>query len=544
MTFVGSKPPSRKHAFCTLEHLFNELGLESSPSKDCSPSTRMVFLGLTNDTVKMSIEVPPDKLHNTFDLVHHWLTIPQCTKSDLQSLIGKLFYICACISRGRIFMMRLLNELCQLPTKRARFVPSSDKLPDLHWWYKVLSVYNGVSLLRSLPWPVSDHYFCTDACAAGIGGFFHDHFHSSFLACIDPTSLSIASLEVLAVIVIIKLCSDKLRGLRILAHTDNLNTELAITTGHPCVPFIQSCLRDLWFYSSLCDFELPTFHIPGYANVIAAALSRWDTHPLYRTTFFEAASLHYDTLTEFICPSELFRFECLLQSFLNLVAGLLLDDLQLCVTRIQALALSDSTKCNYHSVWNTYLKFCQFYSITSFPATSSTIASFFTLLSFSVKSHRTVNNYLSALRHVHVFCHFDSSAFDDIHVKLTQTGLEKSMVHLPHRKAPLTPAILLQFYCHLNICNSAYLASPLIKSCPGVVSLLPAPVPSSQLPAPKHLRLETLLSSFQFLVSQDLPSTPELPCTFCSTQFLPQLATLSSLTLLLHIRMTASQQHP
>ena len=80
------------------------------------------------------------------------------------------------------------------------------------------------------------------------------------------------------------------------------------------------------------------------------------------------------------------------------------------------------------------------------------------LLSFSVKAHHTVNNYLSALRRLHVFCHFDTSAFNDIHVKLTQKGFEKSMVHLPHRKAPLTPAILLQFYCHLNICDSAHLA--------------------------------------------------------------------------------------
>ena len=86
------------------------------------------------------------------------------------------------------------------------------------------------------------------------------------------------------------------------------------------------------------------------------------------------------------------------------------------------------------------------------------MASFIALLSFSVKSHHTVNNYLTALRRLHVFCHFDTSAFDDIHVKLTQKGLEKSMVHLPHRKAPLTPAILLQFYCHLNMCDSAHFA--------------------------------------------------------------------------------------
>ncbi|CAH3163350.1 unnamed protein product [Porites lobata] len=32
------------------------------------------------------------------------------------------------------------------------------------------------------------------------------------------------------------------------------------------------------------------------------------------------------------------------------------------------------------------------------------------------------------------------------------------MVHLPHRKAPLTPAILLQFYHHLNVRDSAHLA--------------------------------------------------------------------------------------
>ena len=81
---------------------------------------------------------------------------------------------------------------------------------------------------------------------------------------------------------------------------------------------------------------------------------------------------------------------------------------------------------------------------TPFPASASTVAAFIVLLSFSVKSHHTINNYLSALRRPHVFCHFDTSGFDDIHVKLTQKGLEKSMVHLPHRKAPLTLGILLQ----------------------------------------------------------------------------------------------------
>lgn len=139
-------------------------------------------------------------------------------------------------------------------------------------------------------------------------------------------------------------------------------------------------------------------------------------------------------------------------------SGFHLSDLQHYVSQIQACALSDATLRNYHSVWNTYTKFCHFYSIEPFPATPSTIAAFITLVSFSVKSHHTINNYLSALRRLHVFCHFDVSAFDDINVKLTQKGLEKSMVHIPHRKAPLTPLILLQFHAHLNVHDSAHLA--------------------------------------------------------------------------------------
>ena len=59
---------------------------------------------------------------------------------------------------------------------------------------------------------------------------------------------------------------------------------------------------------------------------------------------------------------------------------------------------------------------------------------------------------------MHVFCHFDTKAFDDIHVKLTRKGLEKSIVHVPHCKAPLSPAILLQFHAHPNLCDSAHLA--------------------------------------------------------------------------------------
>ena len=140
------------------------------------------------------------------------------------------------------------------------------------------------------------------------------------------------------------------------------------------------------------------------------------------------------------------------------ISGYHLCDLQHHVHQIQDFALSAATKRNYHFVWATYFKFCDCYKLQTFPASSFTIVAFITLVSFSVKSHHTINSYLSALRGLHVFCHLDTSAFDDIHAKLTQKGLEKSMMHIPHRKAPLTPSILSNFRAHLNLHDSAHLA--------------------------------------------------------------------------------------
>lgn len=78
-------------------------------------------------------------------------------------------------------------------------------------------------------------------------------------------------------------------------------------------------------------------------------------------------------------------------------------DLQYHFRQIQIFALLAATKRNYQSIWNTYLKFGHFYCLPLFPAVPATIATFATLVSFSVKSHHTINNYLSALRQLNVF---------------------------------------------------------------------------------------------------------------------------------------------
>ena len=105
-------------------------------------------------------------------------------------------------------MQRVLLELRRLPHKFTRFKPSPELLANLRRWDKFLSDYNGVSLLRSSPWLDNESRFCTDAYLSGVGGFFDGRFfHSAFPPFIDPGSLTIPSLEMLAVIVSVKLWS-------------------------------------------------------------------------------------------------------------------------------------------------------------------------------------------------------------------------------------------------------------------------------------------------------------------------------------------------
>lgn len=141
-------------AFLQLRYLFQGLVLESSPSKDCAPSTRMPFLGLVYDTLKMSIEVTQDKLDSITLLVRVWLNTSSATKTALKSLIGKLAFFSASISPGRIFTHRMPSELRLL-------------------------TYNGVSLIRSEPQINNPLRFCTDASLQGIGGFYDGRFHAT-----------------------------------------------------------------------------------------------------------------------------------------------------------------------------------------------------------------------------------------------------------------------------------------------------------------------------------------------------------------------------
>ena len=168
--FGGCGTPERAtDSFQALQHLFHFLGIDSAIEKDCPPSTLMVLLGIPFNTVAMTMSIPQERPSELLQLILHISHADCITRHFLQSLVGLMSYVTACVCLARIFMAALLNSLCGLP-RNATLPITDDIRADLEWWLHVLPKYNGISII--LP-PVYDpHIAVTDACLTGSGGNF------------------------------------------------------------------------------------------------------------------------------------------------------------------------------------------------------------------------------------------------------------------------------------------------------------------------------------------------------------------------------------
>ena len=97
--------------YTRLQGLLAELGLSVSAKKLVPPSTRVTCLGIVIDTIEFTVSIPPEKLQVVKNLCHQWSTKQNCTKRELQSLLGSLLYVAKCVKYARYFLNRMLNLL-------------------------------------------------------------------------------------------------------------------------------------------------------------------------------------------------------------------------------------------------------------------------------------------------------------------------------------------------------------------------------------------------------------------------------------------------
>ena len=109
--YDGFGVPSKARAsFDFLYELLGRLGLTISSKKLVPPSTKVTCLGIEIDTLAGSVSIPEEKLQKISEMVHEWTGKKQCTKRQLQSLLGNLLYIHKCVKPARIFLNRMFKS--------------------------------------------------------------------------------------------------------------------------------------------------------------------------------------------------------------------------------------------------------------------------------------------------------------------------------------------------------------------------------------------------------------------------------------------------
>ena len=196
----------------------------------------MIFLGLLYNTVAMTISAPEDKLEKIKSLIRTWLSKPDATVLELQSLIGKLSYVCSCIRPGSLFMQRLLNVLRSHYSTSGSFQIPAELFDDLKWWSVFLNVYNGVSLIPEPVWVSDPSDFSVDACDSGCGGFYYGfYFHLKLTD--DLLDLHIITKELLSILIACDLWKDKLLRKHLIIRSDNTTVVSEVNTGRSVSPY-------------------------------------------------------------------------------------------------------------------------------------------------------------------------------------------------------------------------------------------------------------------------------------------------------------------
>ena len=253
-----------------------DLGFTSNPAKTVAPRTTLELLGIELDSVSQEARISQTRLDETLNLLRMWQTKASCTQRQLQSLIGKLSFICLVCRPGRTFLHRMIELLSKgsHPSHHIRLTKRFFK--DIEWWLPFLSVWNGRSWFCDDQWLSNAclHLF-TDACAESFGALFGTAWLCATFHDVGiPSRRSITYKELYAITMAMTVWAPSLASQSLLFHYDNQSVVRILTSGSSKCRHIMSLVRYLFFIRAKFNIILRAAQIPGILNSASDALSR------------------------------------------------------------------------------------------------------------------------------------------------------------------------------------------------------------------------------------------------------------------------------
>ena len=286
---IGGVEETRARAtesFVQLGWLMEDLGLDESVKKAEPPSTSMTYLGVMFDSVSMEMRVPPEKLAEIKSDIRIWFRKTKITRRDLQSLLGKLFWVSKVVQFARVFMGRLLQQLRSMSRlgDSTKVKLSEESRKDLAWWNRFLDHFNGVHMIvEEDPFLLDLDQMLdrvTEVCAGdatpmGCGAWHGTQYWSRPLPRnLQDPSLPIHLKEFWAVIASARLWGDSWTGRCITIFCDNDAVVDTVNHKKPKDPALLSLLREFLYIVVSKKFFPVLRKISTSDNYLADFISR------------------------------------------------------------------------------------------------------------------------------------------------------------------------------------------------------------------------------------------------------------------------------
>ena len=274
----------------TIIGAFHDLEIPLATDKIEGPSTILIYLGIIINSLKMTIEVPDEKLIDANTLLRKWKKRRTCTKRQLKSLIGKLGHICKVVRPGRMFSRRLIDLSSTVKRMHHHITLNREARADIQWWIDFLPKWTAISMIpQTRTIRSTDMRLFSDACDIGFGATYGREWIQGRWNT-RQAAQSVDYKELYAILAATLTWGHLWGGRRIVFTTDNKPITKVWDKGtSPSVP-IMTLIRPLYHFAARTGFTVSFKHIFGKHNQAADAISRFQMRR-FRTVMPEAERL-------------------------------------------------------------------------------------------------------------------------------------------------------------------------------------------------------------------------------------------------------------
>ena len=240
--------------------------------KVVGPSTTLEFLGITIDTDRMEVRLPPDKVIQLELLLGQWAVKRLCRKRELLSLIGKLAHACKIVRVGRIFLRRFIECSTRAAHLDHWLHLSLEFRADIGWWQVFIQAWSHRQMMHFVNKALSPEVsFSSDASGSwGCGAIWGSHW-LQWQWSGQWAAQHITVKELVPIVLACAVWGRCWRYQHVLVWCDNMAVVHVLHSLTSRDPAIMHLLRCLYYYLALYNIHLEAKHVH---NSVADSISR------------------------------------------------------------------------------------------------------------------------------------------------------------------------------------------------------------------------------------------------------------------------------